>query len=633
MPLKLLPSQTVHPTFVARLLWCLIPMLIHIPVASADAAPRIALEDFRIEPMSLRPNESFVVRARAVAKGIALGSFLLRTADQVKAEDALPGFPLRANGYRYVAEGKTYHISDNGSLDRDKSEGGIAIEISTRGWKPGRYPLAFFASSRPAPGPFVAARHDFAVTVGADKVSIEDLGGNSLAKSRAIADFAVTPGTIAAGQAVELTVRFTPETIASFEVGDALHVAPSDVLPGFSYDTDKRRSFLKISPNPSSKDATSSTSGTLSHQFDTRGWAPGAHHLLLQALGPSGRAVDERPFAIKVIGPKDHLQVTVEPSTLLGPGTHFGRFLRLRDGTLFCADQVSRDGGRTWQQAPGGFGEGAEQFRDGSVIGLAYRCLPIKDRDGWYSVARYTSKDGLRFETDQAEMFVPEAKGAMGHGPHVGPLFMRSLLERTHGSLVAYMAGWFKSDTALCPYGHGRPYSRSYTCESADGGRTWRYLSTIGYEPIGSEGYNEGSMRSLPDGSWLAVMRTGNASDLNCQDNPIMWSASRDEGRTWSKPQRTGLQGCYPSLAVLGDGSLVMSYGRPGAMIAFSADGGRTWTDITCVDATTQSGYTDVVEIESGLLLVGFGTRGYLDPSTRERTDGLRLARVRCASR
>jgi len=575
---------------------------------------QIVLEDFRVEPMSLRLGESFVVRARAVTKEVKLGSFLLRTANPIKKEDALPGFPICANGCYYVAENKKFHLLDNGPLDRDKAEGAFAIEISTRGWKEGRYPLAFFASNRPATGPFVAARHDFTVTVRGGQVTIEDLSDSSPAKSRVITEFSVQD---------KLSVRFASKAVASLKLTDALYIAPSEVLPGFSYDAEKKKSSLAI---PVQGDAAS-------FPLDTRGWPAGAHHLVLQALGPSGRVVDERPFAIKVTGPNDRLSVTVEPSDLFGPGTHFGRFAKLRDGTLLCTDKFSRDGGRTWQAGTGGFGEGAEQLRDGTVIGLVYRCLPIKEKEGWYSVTRFMSKDGRRFDKDEAEMFVPEAKGAMGHGPHVGPLFMRSIIERKDGSLVAYMAGWFKSDTALCPYGRGRPYSRSYVCESGDGGRTWRYLTTIGYDQIGSEGYNEGSMRRLPDGSWLAVMRTGNATDLKCQDNPIMWSVSHDEGRTWSKPQRTGLKGCYPSLAVLSDGLLVMSYGRPGAMIAFSADSGRTWTDVTCVDATMRSGYTDVVELEPGLLLVGFGTQHYLDPQSGERADGLRLARVRYASR
>lgn len=611
-------------TTMALLILCC-PTLDSAIAAAPTTSPQIVLEDFRIEPTSLRPGESFSIRARATTKGIALGSFLLRTAIELKEGDTLPGFPISSNGFRYVAENNKYHLPDNGSLDQDETDGAISLSISTRDWKPGRYPLAFFASSRPAPGPFVAARHDVAVTVAGDRVTIEDLGGTSPARSTAIAEFSSCPDTTPPGRPVRLSVRLSSSAVTKLQIGDALHIAPSAALPGFSYDPEKKRSFLDLP----AKGGNATGTGAISHELDTSGWPAGAHHLVLRALGSSGRIMEERPFAIKVVGPNDRLEITVEPSSALGPGTHFGRFLKLRDGTLFCAEKISRDAGRTWQPAPGGFGEGAEQLRDGSVVGLAYRCLPIPGKDGWYSVERWMSENGRDFDKDQAEMFVPDAKGAMGHGPHVGPLFMRSILERTDGSLVAYMAGWFKSDTALCPYGRGRPYSRSYVCESANGGSTWRYLTTIGYDAIGSEGYNEGSMRRLHDGSWLAVMRTGNARDFNCQDNPIMWSVSRDEGRTWSRPQRTGLSGSYPSLAVLPDQLLVISYGRPGAMIAFSADGGRSWTDATCVDPTTQSGYTDVVEAEPGVLLVGFGTQRFLDPKTLEYTDGLRTARVR----
>ena len=86
---------------------------------------------------------------------------------------------------------------------------------------------------------------------------------------------------------------------------------------------------------------------------------------------------------------------------------------------------------------------------------------------------------------------------------------------------------------------------------------------------------------------------------------------------------------CASSLAVLSDGLLVMGYGRPGAMLAFSADAGRTWADHTPVDVTPYSGYTDVVEIGPGELLVGFGAKDYLDSATLDREDQLRLARVR----
>ena len=80
---------------------------------------------------------------------------------------------------------------------------------------------------------------------------------------------------------------------------------------------------------------------------------------------------------------------------------------------------------------------------------------------------------------------------------------------------------------------------------------------------------------------------------------------------------------------MLSDGQVVMSYGRPGAMIAFSRDGGRSWTDLTAVDTTPYSGYTDVVETGPGQLLVGYGAKEYLLTETGTRENQLRLAAVR----
>lgn len=601
----------------------------------AVRAPRIAFAEFRIEPLHVKLGESFTVHARVVTEGVKLGSFLLRTAKAVEKEQTIPGLPLYANRHYYLAEDGRYFLLDNGPLDRDLREGAFAVAISTQGWQERVYHLALFASVRPAPGPFVAARQDFAVVAKNGEVTIEQLGGTSLQPGCVIQDLRVEPAAAEPGQPVTLTVTTAPEAAQSLQLTNAYYVGRAESLPGFCYDADKKKSYLA---EPSAV----TVPERLDHdprphvfaiELDTRGWPAGAHHLVARVIGVSGQPVDERGLAVKIAGPNDRLKVDVEPSSEFGPGTHFGRFAKLGDGTLLCGARFSTDGGRTWQGDTGGFGVGAEQLRDGSVLGLDYRCLPIAGRDGWYHVDKFLSRDrGRRFEKTQADVGVPEAKAAHGHALHLGPLFMRSILQRADGSLVALMAGWFKSDTALCPYGRARPYSRTYLCESADAGQTWRYLTTIGYAEIGSEGYNEGVLRRLPDGRWLAVLRTGSASDFACQDNPLMWTASGDEGRTWSPPARTGLKGVYPGLAVLSDGQLALSYGRPGAMLAFSADGGHTWTDQTCVDATPSSGYTDVVEVEPGVLLVGFGAAGYRDPQTGQRASTLRLARVRYAA-
>ncbi len=600
----------------------------------AEAAPRIVLEELSIEPKALKLGESFTIRVKAVAMEVPLGSFQFRTAEEVPKIQTIPGFALYANNKWYMAEKGKYYLLDNGTVDEDPQKGVFAVTVSTKGWKEGVSTLAFFASRRPTEGPFVAARHDLAVTVRGDQVLVEDLGGSRLDVSRAIESFHVEPLIVRSGQPVQLSTRINSRGYEGIRIINPLYIDRSDTLPGFVYAPEKKKSFLGTDlaslltdDGPLDLDK---TPNSIVVKLATEGWRPGVHHFLFELAGSSGKAIDQRNFTIKVSDPRDRLDVTVEESYPFGPGTHFGRFLQLRDGTLFCDDALSRDQGRTWQSGTGGFGVGGQQLSGGTVLGFEYRCLPTTEDDGWYLCQRsFLSDDGPTFRKDEARFFVPEAKPAMGHGPHKGPLFMRSIIERKDGSLVALMAGWFKSDTALCPYGHGRPYSRTYVCESSDGGATWKYLTTIGYDSVGSEGYNEAAMRRLPSGEWLVVLRTGNETDVNCQDNPIMWSASSDEGRTWSAPKRTGVEGAYPSLAVLSDGLLVLSYGRPGAMLVFSHDNGRTWTDQTAVDTTPYSGYTDVVELSPGQLLVGFGARGFLDPATGNRDDQLRLARVR----
>lgn len=616
-----------------RIQWVVACVVLAVFAMEAVGAPQITLEEFRIEPTTLPVGETFTIHARASAKGVKLGSFLLRTADEVNRDSKIPGLPLYSNGKYYAVDDGKYFLRDNGPLDRDPAVGAFALEVNTKGWQKGDYTLAFFASSRPADGPYVVARNDLAVSVRNGRVVVEDLGPDSASRSRVIHAFSVEPvDKIRPGQPVCISLE-TAGAMRTLQLTTPYFIAAGDTLPGFHYDTAKKKPFFARPSNRQIRDNgeldRNSETGKITLALATQGWRPGVHHFLLNVIGAGGGVVDYRSLAIQVAGPQDQFEVTVEPSYPLMPGTHFNRFLKLPDGTLLTERRVSRDGGRTWQATKADFGTGAEPLADGRVLGLTYCCVPEEGKSGWYTATRWLSADGGdHFQQDKARFFVPEAKGAMGHGPHVGPLFMRSIVERRDGSLVALMAGWFKSDEALCPYGRGRPYSRTYVCESSDGGATWQYLSTIGYEQLGSEGYNEASMRRLPNGEILAVLRTGSEKAVNCQDNPIMWSVSRDDGRTWTRPQWTGVEGAFPSLAVLSDGVVVMSYGRPGAMFVFSTDAGRTWTDPTLIDATPYSGYTDVVEVGSGELLVGFGAKDYLDPKTGAREDQLRLARV-----
>ena len=136
--------------------------------------------------------------------------------------------------------------------------------------------------------------------------------------------------------------------------------------------------------------------------------------------------------------------------------------------------------------------------------------------------------------------------------------------------------------------------------ESLDGGRNWRYLTTVTdwthWEDDPSwvdrgrfEGPCEGSLVELADGSLLAVYRTG-----MFEQNPIYKSISTDGGKTWSKPKPLPAFGVLPSIQKLSNGGLILATGRPGIWLWYSADGrGEIWEPIDAM-----SHHNAVVEVD-----------------------------------
>jgi hypothetical protein len=122
-------------------------------------------------------------------------------------------------------------------------------------------------------------------------------------------------------------------------------------------------------------------------------------------------------------------------------------------------------------------------------------------------------------------------------------------------------------------------------------------------------------------GRLIALLRTG--SNKTFAHNPIYQTESDDEGMTWSVPHPLGFENVDPDLIEMKNGVLVASCGwrtmesrvnltsepkRIGAghgnYLAFSHDGGESWTDVTQVTDTPSSCYTTVREIEPGKLLL-----------------------------
>ena len=119
----------------------------------------------------------------------------------------------------------------------------------------------------------------------------------------------------------------------------------------------------------------------------------------------------------------------------------------------------------------------------------------------------------------------------------------------------------------------------------------------------------------MPDGQLLAVLRAHNSDKQPYK--PLYVCRSDDRGKTWTKPQPTRLHlySISPALAVLDNGVVACAHGGPGLHIAFSTDGGQTWSEkvtLSKMPEPTITGQIDMVKIGPNRLLAiaGVGSEG-----------------------
>lgn len=105
-------------------------------------------------------------------------------------------------------------------------------------------------------------------------------------------------------------------------------------------------------------------------------------------------------------------------------------------------------------------------------------------------------------------------------------------------------------------------------------------------------------------------------------------SYSEDGGRTWTKPERTGVWGACPCLFLTKKGALLCAYsdgrpGRRGTSLSYSIDEGATWTQVDEPVYTTsaQGGcYPSMVYVDSKRILCVYYTE-YRDEGTNPDTN------------
>jgi hypothetical protein len=160
--------------------------------------------------------------------------------------------------------------------------------------------------------------------------------------------------------------------------------------------------------------------------------------------------------------------------------------------------------------------------------------------------------------------------------------------------------------------------SNIFFYRSSDSGKTWDVLGRLLYQPDveadpkGKErsGFTEPTFVFLDDGSLLCVARTLDGLG----PGPMYLSRSNDGGRNWSRPSAFAPTGVMPRLLRLGNGTLVLSSGRPGVELRFSFDGrGESWTQPTVLVpmdsaklAAESCGYTDLLAVDSNSFLIAY---------------------------
>ena len=145
--------------------------------------------------------------------------------------------------------------------------------------------------------------------------------------------------------------------------------------------------------------------------------------------------------------------------------------------------------------------------------------------------------------------------------------------------------------------GRDKGHSGTGIVRSVDDGETW--TDFVNVAPYDTRAYYEPSFAILADGDILALNRT--------EPEPYMYKCfSKDNGRTWSKPVRTEIQGDVPELIVLPSGNILCSYrsqepGTRDTRMCISRDQGKTWVNEKVIDPNGgDHGYTSSVLLDDG---------------------------------
>ncbi len=157
------------------------------------------------------------------------------------------------------------------------------------------------------------------------------------------------------------------------------------------------------------------------------------------------------------------------------------------------------------------------------------------------------------------------------------------------------------------------PKGHFHVIQSEDGGKSWKYRSSVKLPVIEGAYFDEPHVIQLDDGSFLGALRSGVAPGN--AGLRIFLTYSKD-GYEWTEPKMLeGTVGTPPHLYQHSNGVVILSYGcrlnPTGARARLSYDSGKTFGEEIPVSmcanpASGDLGYVSTTELEDGSLLSAY---------------------------
>ena len=261
----------------------------------------------------------------------------------------------------------------------------------------------------------------------------------------------------------------------------------------------------------------------------------------------------------------------------------------------------SSDRGLTWTRPTAAFyGDSGLSLPSGDLVLLPYYLYPRGEGKlaAPYQVCHARERKLERIQEGLSVSGWPRPDRSFA--PELGLagfVFNGQVVPLKEGGYLATLYGYFK----------GAARYNLVAAESRDG-LQWKIRSLIADENCklkGSEGPCESATCRLKDGRLMCIFRLASAV-------PYGQCFSSDDGKTWTEPQAmANAFSVQPSLAVMKDGMLILSGGRPGIFLWFNADGlGKDWQRIDlmahhnacrpeeAITAAQTSAYTEVVSLD-----------------------------------